>query len=166
MNVGRTGEQSCGAGPRERKRARDKTARLNRKVDTARGSYLSWVAVRGGGVGCFLLARRVRLRGNAVWTGHGWVGSHGRMGTALLLAERDGPSSSGVSAGAGSWLSVTRERIASRSAAGLADALAVSRQLLLPTATELGFRGSIARSGYGKKILFFRAVSTSTCVLD
>lgn len=123
---------------------------------------------RAGGRGRgFLLVRRVRLRGNAVWTGHGWVGSHGRMGTALLLAERDGPSSSGVSAGAGSWwLSVTRERIASRSAAGLAGALAVSRQLLLPTATELGFRGSIARSGYGKKILFFRAVSTSTCVLD
>jgi hypothetical protein len=53
VNVGRTGEQSCGAGPRERKRARDETARLNRKVDTARGSYLSWVAVRGGRGGVF-----------------------------------------------------------------------------------------------------------------
>lgn len=149
MNVGRKGEESCGGG---RKRTRDSSERWARAAARARARTCvarSWVGRRarassarfctarpcGGRVGFFLLARRVRLRGNAVWTG-GWDGD-GSPGRTR--------QSSSVSAGArGVAVARGREWIVScsRSAAGW---LVLSRQLLMPTAE--GFRGSHARNG-------------------
>lgn len=94
---------------------------------------------RAGGRGRgFLLVRRVRLRGNAVWTGSV---SDGWMGTALPLIWAGVHASSRVR----NRSSVCKERgrimhmLCSRHAAGW---LGLSRQLPLPTAE--GFRHSVA----------------------